>query len=260
MHYRRPKTVAKGFTLVEIAIVLVIIGLLLGGILKGQELINNARVRAIADRSNSLKSAWYAFIDRYQAIPGDFTQATRYVPNASANGDGDGKLTETDSPLVFNHLSGAGLLRCAVCTGNSDRISNSNNSLVNLYGGVMSIFSNSQNYLAPNGPGGNRKLMTHTGSRLPSNIVSEVDRKVDDGQPQRGDFRFVDYDPAGPTANSQKGGKINEFLCLSNYYGTGPNDFSTFSEPSLRGYRETIWRDVRSEPPTTNDCGGGSFF
>ncbi len=44
----------RGFALVDIAIVLVIIGLLLGGILKGQELINNAKVRAIDDRQNSL--------------------------------------------------------------------------------------------------------------------------------------------------------------------------------------------------------------
>ncbi|MBE8158261.1 MAG: prepilin-type N-terminal cleavage/methylation domain-containing protein, partial [Betaproteobacteria bacterium] len=65
-------TALRGVTLVEIAIVLVIIGLLLGGILKGQELINNAKVRAIADRQNSMKVAWFSFIDRFQALPGDY--------------------------------------------------------------------------------------------------------------------------------------------------------------------------------------------
>ena len=60
-----------GFTLVEIAIVLVIIGLLLGGILKGQELITSARVRNLADQAAAVQAAYYGFVDRYRAIPGD---------------------------------------------------------------------------------------------------------------------------------------------------------------------------------------------
>jgi prepilin-type N-terminal cleavage/methylation domain-containing protein len=58
------KRMQQGFTLVEIAIVLVIIGLLLGGILKGQELITNARVRNVADQQSAVKAAFYAFQDR----------------------------------------------------------------------------------------------------------------------------------------------------------------------------------------------------
>ena len=57
-----------GFTLVEIAIVLVMIGLLLGGILKGQELINGARVRNLADMNAGVQAAYYGFIDRYGRI------------------------------------------------------------------------------------------------------------------------------------------------------------------------------------------------
>ena len=65
----------KGFTLVEIAIVLVIIGLLLGGILKGQELINSARVRNLADSTSGIQAAYFGFIDRYRRVPGDWAQA-----------------------------------------------------------------------------------------------------------------------------------------------------------------------------------------
>ena len=61
-----------GFTLVEIAIVLVIIGLLLGGILKGQELINSARVRNLADQNSGVQAAYFGFIDRYRQVPGDW--------------------------------------------------------------------------------------------------------------------------------------------------------------------------------------------
>ena len=63
----------SGFTLVEIAIVLVIIGLLLGGILKGQELINSARVRNMADMNAGIQAAYYGFIDRFRRVPGDWS-------------------------------------------------------------------------------------------------------------------------------------------------------------------------------------------
>ena len=62
----------KGFTLIEIAIVLVIIGLLLGGILKGQELINSARVRNLADSTSGIQAAYFGFMDRYRKVPGDW--------------------------------------------------------------------------------------------------------------------------------------------------------------------------------------------
>ena len=64
------KSQQSGFTLVEIAIVLVIIGLLLGGILKGQELINSAKVKAIAQDFKTIPVAIYGYQDRFRAVPG----------------------------------------------------------------------------------------------------------------------------------------------------------------------------------------------
>src|SRR6476659_8851859 len=66
----------NGFTLIEIAIVLVIIGLLLGGVLKGQELITAARVRNLAAQLDGVKIAYLGFQDRYRALPGDYPNAT----------------------------------------------------------------------------------------------------------------------------------------------------------------------------------------
>ena len=66
----------SGFTLVEIAIVLVIIGLLLGGVLKGQELIENSRIKSVVNDMNGVSSAYNGYMDRYHAIPGDETNAT----------------------------------------------------------------------------------------------------------------------------------------------------------------------------------------
>ena len=62
-----------GFTLIEIAIVLVIIGLLLGGVLKGQELITSARVRNLAHTQDGIKAAFFGFQDRFRALPGDYS-------------------------------------------------------------------------------------------------------------------------------------------------------------------------------------------
>jgi len=61
----------SGFTLIEIAIVLVIIGLLLGGVLKGQELINSAKVKNLATDFKNIPVFIYGYQDKYKALPGD---------------------------------------------------------------------------------------------------------------------------------------------------------------------------------------------
>lgn len=66
----------SGFTLVEIAIVLVIIGLLLGGVLKGQEMIENARIKSVVNSLNGVSAAYNSYLDRYRTIPGDEAAAT----------------------------------------------------------------------------------------------------------------------------------------------------------------------------------------
>ena len=73
------KSQQSGFTLVEIAIVLVIIGLLLGGILKGQELINSAKVKNIANDFRVIPTYIYAYQDKFKSLPGDDCLAGTHV-------------------------------------------------------------------------------------------------------------------------------------------------------------------------------------
>src|SRR3954465_2634734 len=89
---RQLRTAQQGFTLVEIAIVLVIIGLLLGGILKGQEMITQAKIKNIINDLNGLAAAMSSYQDRYRALPGDELNAntvSRWGATAFG-GDGNG--------------------------------------------------------------------------------------------------------------------------------------------------------------------------
>ncbi len=123
----------KGFTLVEIAIVLVIVGLLIGGVLKGQEMITNAKLKRLESDNAGLAAAMFSYQDRYLQLPGDDSAAGGrfdfYINGiaAAANGDGDGVIgdgtdwdtTDANNVMVvgsvepgkfFGHLRAAGLV------------------------------------------------------------------------------------------------------------------------------------------------------
>lgn len=83
-----------GFTLVELAVSMIIIGLLIGGVLKGQELINNSKMSALAGQVNSIQAALNTFRDSYRSLPGDMVNARSRLVNCTAslfceNGDGN---------------------------------------------------------------------------------------------------------------------------------------------------------------------------
>lgn len=84
-----------GFTLIELAIVLVIIGLLLGGVLKGQELINSAKVKNMASDFKNIQVYIYGYQDKFKALPGDDHAAAAHV-----NGTNAGSATETQNAII----------------------------------------------------------------------------------------------------------------------------------------------------------------
>jgi prepilin-type N-terminal cleavage/methylation domain-containing protein len=95
----------SGFTLVEIAIVLVIIGLLLGGVLKGQELINSAKVKNFASDLRGISTFIYAYQDRFRALPGDDARTAVNLPGAPV-------AATTPAPSAANQCG-------AACIGNA---------------------------------------------------------------------------------------------------------------------------------------------
>ncbi|MGH7888727.1 MAG: prepilin-type N-terminal cleavage/methylation domain-containing protein [Candidatus Binatia bacterium] len=202
----------RGFTLVEIAIVLVIIGLLLGGILKGQELVTAARVRNFADQAASVQAAYYGFIDRYRAVPGDMlgTQVCGaigdVVPNCPPVGvggvpppgtGGNGQIDAGnfgEAAAVWAHMTAAGFLR-----GNYSGVAASAAAYIlpgpplvaptNPWNGNL-LLASTADYMVPAGiPAPPPRLHLIMGRNVPVNIMRELDVKVDDSQPASGILR-----------------------------------------------------------------------
>ncbi len=207
----------KGFTLIEIAIVLVIIGLLLGGVLKGQELINTARVRALNNTVDGITAAWFSFQDRYRAFPGDYLDARSVATLADSagvgvpGGDGNGIVGNiaTESGRVWTHLEAGGYI-----TGGYDGVpvaateygcspftcpDNGFGSGMNLnYGNMVQTGANNAHELI-------------TGRGIPVGVLAELDRKVDDGSPDSG-LMQLGTGGVGWTA-------AEEGLCIANIAG-----------------------------------------
>jgi prepilin-type N-terminal cleavage/methylation domain-containing protein len=198
----------SGFTLVEIAIVLVIIGLLLGGILKGQELINSARVRNMADQNSGIQAAYYGFIDRYRLVPGDMTPANACSIVGAAvdaacggapvvGGNQNGRIDQfEEAGAVWSHLSVAGFINgtytgvtpdAATYAGGVNDVpvvlpGNAYNSPIFL--GHTNDYDNGDAATIPT-----VKLSYAFGAGAPASILRELDVKLDDALPLSGIMR-----------------------------------------------------------------------
>jgi len=178
----------RGFTLIEIAIVLVIIGLILGGVLKGQELINSARVRSMTDQVNGITAAWFAFQDRYRALPGDYSQASIQINAALTNGDGNGQIdSDLERGQVWAQLQAANMLigsydGATTVAGYSCVASTCPQ---NILGRSMLITFDKQGV----GSASNSNEFW-SGNSISALVLAEMDRKMDDGVANTGDMRI----------------------------------------------------------------------
>lgn len=189
------KSQQSGFTLVEIAIVLVIIGLLLGGILKGQELINSAKVKNLANDFRVVPTYIYAFQDKFKALPGDDPQVVAHVSGATlattpAGTQGNGVIngnwnstTNTDeSRLFWQHVRLANL-----AAGPTD-VTDATYAPKNAVGGALGINSATTAQLQITGMTGTYQVCS---AAILGKFVKQLDVQMDDGNTATGSMRAV---------------------------------------------------------------------
>ncbi len=181
----------SGFTLIEIAIVMVIIGLLLGGVLKGQEMINNSRVRNAISSLDGIAAAIYSYQDRYAALPGDDPNANARWGGLVVDGDGNGLIdggwtsiaSADESAMVWEHLRQAGLITGAPITAADSMVPPTHP-----FGGVFGVEE------AGGGSGGDNDTGIASGIIIcMNNMAAEfgeiLDRNLDDGDGILGDVQ-----------------------------------------------------------------------
>jgi len=165
----------SGFTLVELAVVMAVIGILIGGVLKGQELLRNAQLKRTYADVAALGAAHMGFLDKYSQLPGDMVTATSRIQgcggmtaggNWCADGNGDSRvgltlglqpgggsneghlqsgllsMPEVETTLYFRHLLGAELIKGVGIHNPGDPTLGSTHPGVPFGGGITVFWSN----------------------------------------------------------------------------------------------------------------------
>jgi prepilin-type N-terminal cleavage/methylation domain-containing protein len=183
----------SGFTLVEIAIVMVVIGLLLGGVLKGQELIENAKVKNASNDISGVTTAYNAYIDRFRRLPGDdgptladLTARGGAWANVSAFGSNDGVLDITaanafspggEEVAFWQHLRAAGFIAGNPADAGLAALPR------NAFNGNTAVAVNTAaaTGMPPN--------LSACMGQIPGKAARQMDAQLDDGNPTTGTFR-----------------------------------------------------------------------
>lgn len=243
MHKNNP---ISAFTLIELSIAIIIIGLIVGGVLGGQSLIESGKRQALVNQVNSFKTALKAFQLEYDALPGDMGDATSYW-SGTANGNNDRRITgwNTEGVRAWQQLSLAEII-----PGGYNGSDNGNFLEPGVNVPVASTGENHSYNLAYITSGsygrighglqlGSSRVSNGTDIvlRLPvlsSQDTYKLDKKIDDGLASQGHMFGVDGNPLGNTACTDAANSATS----ATYYISRDDPLST-----SRGCRIIFWID-----------------
>jgi len=204
-----------GFSLIELAVVLIIMGLLMAGVLKGRDLIESARLKRVVSQLNEYRTATSTFIDKYDALPGDFNKASINIKANLRNGNGNGIIdgaglgSGSEALAFWSHLASAGLI------GNPGHESDINigefgkGAPESSIGGGFTVENN------PNSLSGlwfilGKKHGDHgTGALLTPTQAMSIDKRLDNGNPTSGKVRAIDGTDGPANSCILEGGTYN---------------------------------------------------
>ncbi|MDR0677524.1 MAG: prepilin-type N-terminal cleavage/methylation domain-containing protein [Holosporaceae bacterium] len=174
---------SRGFSLIEVAIAVVVIGLIASFALKGRELIHSAKLRSIADQVNSFRIAIQGFVDKYGVLPGDYIAASGIIHESLNNGRGDGQIVSIDDAKRFwQHLVASDLINIELINGFP----------ISKMGGYYSVSSSISGH--PGTwivlSGGTTDNHNFIGILSPEDAYY-IDKNNDTGNPNTGDIRVI---------------------------------------------------------------------
>jgi prepilin-type N-terminal cleavage/methylation domain-containing protein len=241
----------KAFTLIELSIVLVIIGLIVGGVVGGSSLIQQNKLRVIVTEQTQYKTAINAFKVQFNALPGDFSNATAFWYDAtncpgtnniagSCNGNGDGYIWSgggasfDESLMAWRHLASSGIL-----SGNyTGRYATASQNDIGSNVPPSKFGNNIGWFFTPTGIGGNGWISGNflsigqftagafnSGKFLSPQDAYSIDLKADDGF---------------PISKLIRGGSFNGSYNGSNLYGNGGAAGTTCADSGTNTYNLTL--------------------
>jgi prepilin-type N-terminal cleavage/methylation domain-containing protein len=247
----------RGFTLIELSVVLVIIGLIVGGILTGQDMIKSAEIRATITQLERFNTAVNTFNSKYNGIPGDVLNGASFfyaITNQNAggpapgNGNGDGLVQSMgvhapcyncvigENAVFWYELSQANLIADAI---GSNPINTNYDPLIpgtidssvipnaKVAGQISVNGGSGQNYWTLASITGDPTAPTNAASLTPLQAF-QIDAKIDDGAPDTGVVTSITAGTPGTVANLTAAAAVTSATC-------GTNDTHVYAMTILNG-------------------------